>query len=85
MCQEKSADRLNPQPVGIKRRTFCRDKRAGKEEVLKFGQDSISHLLPRICQNSDVIRISYFLVLQGGHEIESTILYNFMCRGAQNW
>jgi hypothetical protein len=49
-------------PVSIERRIFCTDKRTGKEEVLKFGQDSISHLLPQICQNSNVIRISYFLI-----------------------
>jgi hypothetical protein len=54
---------LNTHPVNIKRRIFCMDKRTGEEEVLKFGQDSISHLLPQICQNSNVIRISYFLVL----------------------
>ncbi len=61
--KKKVPSKVNTHPVSIKRRIFCRDKRTGKEEVLKFGQDSISRLLPQICQNSNVIRISYFLIL----------------------
>jgi hypothetical protein len=72
-------------PVSVKRRIFCRDKGTGREKVLKFGQDSISHALAQICQNSDDIRNSYFVILHTKHEIESTILYNFMERSAQNW
>jgi hypothetical protein len=37
----------------------------------------------QVCQNTDVIRNAYFMLLYGKYEIESTILYDFIDKGVK--
>ncbi len=39
----------------------------------------------QICQDPNVIRNSYFVLLQGKYEIESTFLYDFIDKSGKKW
>jgi hypothetical protein len=50
----------NTHPISIESRIFRRDKRTGKEEVLRFGQDSISHPVPKFAKTSMLYEFRIF-------------------------